>query len=66
MQINNFSPEIVDVNFESPDIIHVTITDLKAKGGFKGKLKWSFISNTEKVDFDFKSVNINMAWLIVF
>ena len=60
IQINNFSPEIVNVNFESPDIIHVTITDLKAKGGFKGKLKWSFISNTEKVDFDFKSVNINM------
>ena len=44
IQINNFSPEIVNVNFESPDIIHVTITDLKAKGGFKGKLKWSFIS----------------------
>ena len=60
ISISNFSPEIVNVDFEEPDYIIVTIRDLKAKGGFKGKFKWSFISNTERVDFDFKSVNVDM------
>lgn len=60
ISITNFSPEIVNVDFASPDIVQVTITNLKAKGGFRGKFKWAFISDTERVDFDFKSVNINM------
>ena len=65
ISISNFSPEIVNVDFEEPDYIIVTIRDLKAKGGFKGKFKWSFISNTERVDFDFKSVNVDMKLKIL-
>ncbi len=57
--ISNFSPDLVNVKFLEPDIINIKVKNIKGWGKFKGKFKWAFISNTERVNFDLKDLDVD-------
>ena len=57
--ISNFSPDLVNVTFNEPDIINIKVNGIKGWGKFKGKFKWSFISNSERVNFDLKDLSVD-------
>ena len=60
-QVTNYSPDMIRVEFQTPDIINVKIIDLKARGGFRSKLKWGPFRPKPRVSFNFKSVNLDLS-----
>ena len=58
--ISNFSPDLVNVTFNEPDIINIKVNGIKGWGKFKGKFKWSFISNSERVNFDLRDLSVDV------
>ena len=58
--ISNFSPDLVNVKFLEPDILNIKVNNIKGWGKFKGKFKWAFISNSERVNFDLKGLDVDV------
>ena len=59
--VNDFKPEDLIVDFQSPDTVAITLQDVKASGHFVGTFSWAFIHDSEHVDLIVNKVSLNMG-----
>lgn len=58
--VTQLSPELVKVEFAEPNIIHVNLSNIKAIGHFKGRFTFAFIVDTEYVELQVNTINVDM------
>ena len=59
--VNDFKPEDLIVDFQSPDTVAITLQDVKASGHFVGTFSWAFIHDSEHVDLIVNKVSLNLG-----
>ena len=58
--ITNLLSDNISVNFNSPNIVQISANKITGNGNLKSRFKLGFISETDKINFDIKNLDISV------